>query len=141
MTKPEHSDPFSQFSAMFQQYKLPGFDVQAILDARRKDVEALAAANRVAFGGMEALRDKQIEILRRALNDFQGIAQQFAGSPKEASANPTEVVQKALHQALADMQEIAQKTQQAQTEAYAIVTKRIEEAAKELKSSLEQPKQ
>jgi hypothetical protein len=56
-------------------------------------------------------------------------------------ANPTEVVQKALHQALADMQEIAQKTQQAQTEAYAIVTKRIEEAAKELKSSLEQPKQ
>jgi hypothetical protein len=38
------------------------------------------------------------------------------------------------------MQEIAQKTQQAQTEAYAIVTKRIEEAAKELKSSLEQPK-
>ena len=140
MTKPEYSDPFSQFSAMFQQYKLPGFDVQAILDARRKDVEALAAANRVAFGGMEALRDKQIEILRRALNDFQGIAQQFATSPANASSNPTEVVQKALHQALADMQEIAQKTQQAQTEAYAIVTKRIEEAAKELKSSLEQPK-
>jgi len=141
MTKPEYSDPFSQFSAMFQQYKLPGFDVQAILDARRKDVGALAAANRVAFGGMEALRDKQIEILRRALNDFQGIAQQFATSPANASSNPTEVVQKALHQALADMQEIAQKTQQAQTEAYAIVTKRIEEAAKELKSSLEQPKE
>jgi phasin family protein len=141
MTKPEYSDPFSQFSAMFQQYKLPGFDVQAILDARRKDVEALAAANRVAFGGMEALRDKQIEILRRALNDFQGIAQQFATTPAKASSNPTEVVQKALHQALADMQEIAQKTQQAQTEAYAIVTKRIEEAAKELKSSLEQPKE
>jgi phasin family protein len=141
MTKPEYSDPFSQFSAMFQQYKLPGFDVQAILDARRKDVEALAAANRVAFGGMEALRDKQIEILRRALNDFQGIAQQFATAPANASSNPTEVVQKALHQALADMQEIAQKTQQAQTEAYAIVTRRIEEAAKELKSSLEQPKE
>jgi phasin family protein len=140
MTKPEYSDPFSQFSAMFQQYKLPGFDVQAILDARRKDVEALAAANRVAFGGMEALRDKQIEILRRALSDFQGIAQQFASSPSQASANPTEVVQKALHQALADMQDIAQKTQQAQTEAYAIVTKRIEEAAKELKSTMEQPK-
>jgi phasin family protein len=141
MTKPEYSDPFSQFSAMFHQYKLPGFDVQAILDARRKDVEALAAANRVAFGGMEALRDKQIEILRRALNDFQGIAQQYATTPATASSNPTEVVQKALHQALADMQEIAQKTQQAQTEAYAIVTKRIEEAAKELKSSLEHPKE
>ncbi|SAL21632.1 phasin [Caballeronia sordidicola] len=138
MAKPEYSDPFSQFAAMFQQYKLPGFDVQAILDARRKDVEALAAANRVAFGGMEALRDKQLEILRRALGDFQTIAQQFAASPGKATTNPTEVVQKALHQALADMQDIAQKTQQAQTEAYAIVTKRIEEAAKELKSSMEQ---
>ncbi|WP_213779335.1 phasin family protein [Caballeronia sp. dw_276] len=140
MAKPEYADPFSQFAAMFQQYKLPGFDVQAILDARRKDVEALAAANRVAFGGMEALRDKQLEILRRALGDFQTIAQEFATSPAKAASNPTEVVQKALHQALADMQDIAQKTQQAQTEAYAIVTKRIEEAAKELKSSMEQSK-
>jgi phasin family protein len=139
MNKPQSGDPFSQFAAMFQQYQLPGVDVSAILEARRKDVEALTEANQAAFGGMQAIQDKQLEILRRALDDFQSIAQQLASSPTKPPVNPTDAVQKALHAALADMQDIAQKTQQAQTEAYAIVSKRMEEAVQELKTSLERP--
>jgi hypothetical protein len=140
MNKPEYGDPFSQFAAMFQQYKLPGLDMSAILDARRKDVEALAEANQVAFGGMQAIQGKQLEILRSALDNFQTIAQQLATSPAKPAVSPTEVVQTALHLALADMQDIAQKTQQAQTQAYAIVAKRMEQAANELRASLEQPR-
>jgi phasin family protein len=140
MNKPQYGDPFSQFAAMFQQYKLPGLDMSAILDARRKDVEALAEANQVAFGGMQAIQGKQLEILRSALDNFQTVAQQLATSPAKPAVSPTEVVQKALHLALADMQDIAQKTQQAQTQAYAIVAKRMEQAANELRASLEQPR-
>ncbi len=140
MNKPQYGDPFSQFAAMFQQYKLPGLDVSAILDARRKDVEALAEANQVAFGGMQAIQGKQLEILRSALDNFQTIAQQLATSPAKPTVSPTDVVQKTLHLALADMQDIAQKTQQAQTQAYAIVAKRMEQAANELRASLEQPR-
>jgi phasin family protein len=139
MTKPQSGDPFSQFAAMFQQYQLPGLDVSAILEARRKDVEALTEANQAAFGGMQAIQDKQLEILRRALDDFQSIAQQLASSPTKPPVNPTDAVQKALHAALADMQDIAQKTQRTQTEAYAIVSKRMEDAVQELKTSLERP--
>jgi phasin family protein len=138
MNKPQYGDPFSQFAAMFQQYKLPGFDVSAILDARRKDVEALAEANQIAFGGIQALRDKQLEILRRALDEFQTVAQQIAASPTKPLNNPTDVAQKALHAALADMQEIAQKTQQTNTEAYAVVAKRMQDAVKELQHSVGQ---
>jgi phasin family protein len=140
MNKPQYGDPFSQFAAMFQQYKLPGLDMSAILDARRKDVEALAEANQVAFGGMQAIQGKQLEILRSALDNFQTVAQQLATSPAEPAVRPTDVVQNALHLALADMQDIAQKTQQAQTQAYAIVAKRMEQAANELRASLEQPR-
>jgi len=140
MNKPQYGDPFSQFAAMFQQYKLPGLDVSAIVDARRKDVEALAEANQVAFGGMQAIQGKQLEILRSALGNFQTIAQQLATSPAKPAVSPADVVQNALHLALADMQDIAQKTQQAQTQAYAIVAKRMEQAANELRASLEQPR-
>jgi len=140
MNKPQYGDPFSQFAAMFQQYKLPGLDVSAIVDARRKDVEALAEANQVAFGGMQAIQGKQLEILRSALDNFQTVAQQLATSPAKPEVSPTDVVQNAFHLALADMQDIAQKTQQAQTQAYAIVAKRMEQAANELRASLEQPR-
>ncbi|SAL11988.1 phasin [Caballeronia turbans] len=134
------SDPFSQFAAMFQQYQLPGFDVTAIMESRRKDVEALAATNRVAFGGMEALRDKQVEILRRTLSDLETIAKQLANTSTQPPFNANEVVQRALHNALADMQDIARTTQQTQAEAYALVSKRMEDALRELKASIEKPK-
>ena len=137
MNNPQYADPFSQFAAMFQQYKLPGLDVSAILEARRKDVEALAEANQVAFGGMQAIQGKQLDILRRAMTDFQTITQQLAESPGKPLVNPTDAVQKALHSALADMQDIATKTQKAHTEAYAVVAKRMEEAVKELKLSVD----
>ncbi|WP_236572497.1 phasin family protein [Burkholderia sp. 8Y] len=139
MNQSKFSDPFSQFAAMFQQYQLPGFDVTAIMESRRKDVEALAATNRVAFGGMEALRDKQLEILRRTLGDLESIAKQIASSSGKPPFNANEVVQRALHNALADMQDIARTTQQTQAEAYALVSKRMEEAMQELKAAVEKP--
>jgi phasin family protein len=139
MNQSKFSDPFSQFAAIFQQYKLPGFDVSAILEARRKDVEALAATNQVAFGGMQALRDKQLEILRRTLSELEAIAQQFEASSSKPPFNATELVQRALRDGLADMQDIARTTQQTQAEAYALVSKRMEEALKELKTSVNRP--
>jgi hypothetical protein len=138
MEKSQH-DPFSQFTAMFQQYKLPGLDMPEVLEARRKDVEALAEANRVAFGGIQAIKGKQLDILRRAMANFQTITHQLAASPEKPAVNPTDVIQKALHSALADMQDVAQKTQQAHTQAYAVVSKRMDEAVEELKTSLEPP--
>jgi hypothetical protein len=138
MEKSQH-DPFSQFTAMFQQYKLPGLDMPEVLEARRKDVEALAEANQVAFGGIQAIKGKQLDILRRAMANFQTITHQLAASPEKPAVNPTDVIQKALHSALADMQDVAQKTQQAHTQAYAVVSKRMDEAVEELKTSLEPP--
>ncbi|MDR5753143.1 MULTISPECIES: phasin family protein [unclassified Caballeronia] len=139
MNQAKFADPFSQFAAIFQQYKLPGFDVTAILESRRKDVEALAAANQVAFGGMQALRDKQLEILRRTLSELEVIAQQLEASPKKLSFDATEVVQRALRDGLADMEDIARTTQQTQAEAYALVAQRMDDALKELKASLSRP--
>jgi len=138
MEKSQH-DPFSQFTAMFQQYKLPGLDMPEVLEARRKDVEALAEANQVAFGGIQAIKGKQLDILRRAMANFQTITHQLAASSEKPAVNPTDVIQKALHSALADMQDVAQKTQQAHTQAYAVVSKRMDEAVEELKTSLEPP--
>jgi len=89
---------------------------------------------------LEALRDKQVEILRRTLSDLETIAKQLANTSTQPPFNANEVVQRALHNALADMQDIARTTQQTQAEAYALVSKRMEDALRELKASIEKPK-
>ncbi len=55
---------------MMGDVKIPGFDVQAIMDAQRKNIEALNAANQTAVQGMQAVAQRQAEILTQAMNEI-----------------------------------------------------------------------
>jgi phasin family protein len=124
---------------MLEQFKLPGFDVPAIMEARRKDVEALVTANQAALQGMQSLAQKQAEMLRSTLGELQSLAGQFSTAGGAPSAQTAELVQQTLHKALADMQQLAQAAYQSQAESYAVIAKRVEENVQELKTLL-QPK-
>jgi phasin family protein len=139
MERPDAANPFGEFTKMLEQFKLPGFDVPAIMEARRKDVEALVTANQAALQGMQSLAQKQAEMLRSTLGELQSLAGQFSASGGTPSAQTAELVQQTLHKALADMQQLAQAAYQSQAESYAVIAKRVEENVQELKTLL-QPK-
>ena len=130
-----------EFTKMMEQFKLPGIDVAAIMEARRKDFDALAAANQVALQGMQSLGQKQAEILQTTLTQLQSLVQQVtrSGSTTEKSAKAGELVQQALHNTLANMQELAEAGYKAQSDTFAVVTKRAQENIQELQRLL-QPK-
>ena len=139
MERPDAANPFGDFTKMLEQFKLPGFDVPAIMEARRKDVEALVTANQAALQGMQSLAQKQAEMLRSTLGELQSLATQFNPSGGVPSTQTAELVQQTLHKALADMQQLAQAAYQSQAESYAVIAKRVEENVQELKTLL-QPK-
>ena len=139
MDRPDATNPFGDFTKMLEQFKLPGFDVPAIMEARRKDVEALVTANQAALQGMQSLAQKQAEMLRSTLGELQSLAGQFSTAGGAPSAQTAELVQQTLHKALADMQQLAQAAYQSQAESYAVIAKRVEENVQELKTLL-QPK-
>jgi phasin family protein len=139
MERPDAANPFGDFTKMLEQFKLPGFDVPAIMEARRKDVEALVTANQAALQGMQSLAQKQAEMLRSTLGELQSLAGQFSAAGGAPSAQTAELIQQTLHKALADMQQLAQAAYQSQAESYAVIAKRVEENVQELKTLL-QPK-
>ena len=116
---------------MMGDMKIPGFDMQAIMDAQRKNIEAQAAVQ-----GMQAVAQRQAEILSQAMNEVSTIAQQLssAGNPQEMSAKQAEVARKAFEQALANMRELAEMVNKSNTDAFAIINKRVTESLQELKS-------
>ena len=65
-------------------YQLPGVNVEALVDWQRKDMEALAEANRQAFEGMKALIDRRNQILQETLAQWQSTVKD-ASSAKAAS--------------------------------------------------------
>lgn len=46
---------FGDIVKLLEQYKLPGIDIAAIIEMRRKDIEALMTANRVALEGAQSV--------------------------------------------------------------------------------------
>ena len=147
----EKSNPFNPFAAMdFSKFdlskfdmtkmlgdvKIPGFDMQAIMDAQRKNIEALTAANQTAVQGMQAVAQRQAEILSQAMNEVSSMAQQLssAGNPQEMTAKQAELVRKAFEQALANARELAEMVSKSNPEAFAIINKRVTESLQELKT-------
>jgi len=130
---------FSKFdvSKMLGDVKIPGFDMSAMMDAQRKNIEALTAANQAAVQGMQAVAQRQAEILSQAMNEVSSVAQQLASAgsnPQEMTTKQAELARKAFEQALANMRELAEMVSKSNTEAFAIINKRVTESLQELKS-------
>ncbi len=140
MEPSEAPNPFAEFNKMLEQFKLPGFDVPAVMEARRKDVEALVTANQTALQGMQSLAQKQAEMLRSTLTELQSLATKQSTAGGMPSAQTAELVQQTLHKALADMQQLAQAAYRTQADSYAVIAKRVEENMQELKALLQQKK-
>ena len=51
--------PVFDFTKLMSQFRLPGVDFTAFVDRERKNIEALAKANRIAFEGWQRLVRRQ----------------------------------------------------------------------------------
>ncbi|CAB3748548.1 phasin family protein [Paraburkholderia humisilvae] len=137
MEPKDAANPFAEFSKMFEQFRLPGFDVPAVMEARRKDVEALVEANQTALMGMQSLAQQQAEMLRSTLAELQSVASKQAAAGGMPSTQTAELVQQTLHKSLADLQQLAQAAYKSQAESYAVIAKRVQENVDELKAMLQ----
>ncbi|WP_321962452.1 TIGR01841 family phasin [Paraburkholderia sp. J7] len=130
---------FAEYTKLISQFKLPGVDVSAFLESRRKDVEALTEANMTALAGVQQLGQKQVEILRSKMTELQSLVTRLSTPGSESVASAGEGMKDALQKAFIDMQELADAAYRAQTDSIAVVTKRFAEHVEEIKA-LMQPK-
>ena len=132
--------PFVDVTKILEQFKLPGVDMQAILEARRKDLEALAQANQIAYDNMQALARREAEILHQTMAEWQGAMAGMAGkSPVELAAKGTELAAQAFGRALGNMRELAEMATKSQAQTYEVLNRRFQENLDELRK-LMQPK-
>jgi phasin family protein len=132
---------FGDLTKMIEQFKLPGVDMSAIVESRRKDVDALMAANKAALDSMQELAKKQAEIFSQAMQTAQESIQSLAkgGVGVPDPVKQAEVARKAYEKAVAGMSELAQIAKQAQTDAMNSIAARAQQSVEEMKKAV-QPK-
>jgi phasin family protein len=129
------SNAFGDLTKMVEQFKLPGVDTAEIVEARRKDIDALVQANQAAYEGMQALANKQSDMLKQAMQDIQAAVKGAAGSVGDP-AKQGELARKAYEKVLGDMQDLAGIARKSQSDAMASITQRGTQHLEEVKTMM-----
>ena len=129
----DQTNPFGDLTKMLEQFKVPGVDMSALIESRRKDIEAIVEANKTAYDSMQAVARKQTEMLSRAMQDIQAAATTGITDP----GKQTEVARNACLKALEDMKDLAEIARKSQAEAMASITQRANEHMEEIKKMLQ----
>lgn len=139
-TGPDFTNPFGNLDELLKQFKVPGVDVNAIIESRRKDMDAVIAANQAMAAAMQQVAMKQTEILTQALQAAQEGAQKLAKDVGGAidPVKQADLTRKACEKALADMKEVGEIAQKAQTTAMSGITARAQQSVQEM-TKLMQP--
>ena len=122
---------------MFGEFKMPGFDVEAMIAAQRKNIEALTAANKTAAEGAQAVAKRQAELLQETIEEVSArLKTAMAGASPDSAAKQAELAKAAFDKALVNMRELAEIASKANSEAFELINQRVLESVEELKTLL-----
>lgn len=125
---------FDDFQKLIGSFKLPGFDVSALIDWQRKDLEALAEANRKAYEGIQALFEKRNEIVQETLAQWQAAMNDATG--KDAMSKQAENAKQGMEQAMTNFRELVDLEAKARNDAWKVVQDRVQENLSNLQKLL-----
>jgi len=129
----DQSNPFGDLTKVLEQFKVPGVNMSALVESRKKDIEAIVEANKSAYDAMQAFARKQTEMLTQAMQDIQAAGQVGATDPGKHA----EVARNACLKAVEDLKDLAEIARKSQVEAMASLTKRANEHAAEIQQMLQ----
>jgi len=129
---------FMDLDKMIEPFKATGLNGEAFMDTQRKNLEAFSNANRLAIAGVQALAQRQAEILRSAIDEARTGAEQLAsaGSPEDRMAKQAEFAKHAYETAVANMRELTDLTTKANNEAIELLSSRFVESLDEVSTAI-----
>jgi phasin family protein len=127
------------FASLFANLKVPSLgDVEPLLRAHQRNMEALSGANRVALEGAQAYAKRHMEIIQQGLAELTQSLQALAepGSPQAKAARQVELIKQAYERTVANMKELGDLIQRSNNEAIQLLNQRFAEAMDDVKGMM-----
>lgn len=149
MTK--QSNPFSDFfnpnfanndfAKMFENYQSVPFDMRAFMETQRKNMQAVSEAQHAAMEGIQALAQRQAEIISQIVEENSSLAKGALseGTPEEKIAQNADMFKKAYERSIKNLNEISDLISKSNQEATGIINKRVSASMNELKAAIKSP--
>jgi phasin family protein len=124
----------------FSSLKMPSMpEVAALMETHKRNLAALAAANKLVFEGAQAITQRQVEVIRRQVTDVTEAAKTLAapGDARERSLRQAELMKQAYEKSVADLKEVEDLLRKSSTEALDLVHHRFIEALDEVRAAVD----
>lgn len=122
----EPAVPAPNIESFLDGFKLPGVDLESIVEARRADIRAVALANKRAHDAMNMLARRQDKMLRETAADWRIAVKALAAmGADELLARRTELARQAIRRGLAGVRELAETSTRSQAAAWQAIGARL----------------
>lgn len=121
--------------------RFPMMDAEAIMQAQRRNIEVLTQANQICYEGVQAVAQRQAEIMRKSFEDCSRVVQEMAkpGDVEDRLSRQADAAKDAYEASVANMRELAELSVKSNSEAAELLNKRVTEVFDELRGILQSP--
>jgi phasin family protein len=117
--------------------KVPAMpDMEAVLTAHKRNLEALSEANRVALEGAQAVARRHMEIMQSTMSGLTATLKEISvtDTPSVRAAKQADLLKQAYENAVSNTRELGDLIQKANAEAMQKLNNRFSEAMNEMKA-------
>jgi phasin family protein len=122
-------------------FKLPAFKLDTLLEAHRKNADALTNANHVVFDGLNRMAQCQGELFTTTVNDFSRVTRDVVAGASfgEKSTNQVDAVRHIYVSSVAGLRELSDIAVRTNVTAVDILNTRVSEAFDEFRALFAMP--
>ena len=119
--------------------RFPMMDAEAIMQSQRRNIEVLTQANQICYEGVQAVAQRQAEIMRKSFEDCSRVVQEMTkpGDVEDRLSRQADAAKDAYEASVANMRELAELSVKSNSEAAELLNKRVTEAFDELRGILQ----
>lgn len=126
------------FSKALEQYQSMSFDMKSLMDTQKKNMEALSKAQQLTIENLQAIAQKQSELVSQMVEDNSAFAKDIMteGSPEEKIAKNAKLFKSMYERSVKNMKEISSMITKTNDDATDLINKRVTATMSEIESSL-----
>jgi phasin family protein len=136
-----NGDLFPDLRKMMGDFRLPGFDLQAMAQCQRRNIEAFTQANQMALEGTQEWMRRNLDLARETMEDMSAMLSELTKpttSMEDRLARHAEYSKKAIEKGLANFRDLAELVTKANTNAFGVISKRVTEGLEEVRDLAQQ---
>jgi phasin family protein len=131
-----NGDSFFDIQKLMSEWRLPGFDLDAVAEYQRKNMEALTRANQMALEVTQTWMRHSIELAQETMTDMQAMMGEMtkpATSMEDRLARQAEYSKKTIEKGLDSIRDMTELVVKTNAETFGVLSKRVTEGLEEVR--------